>query len=394
MEMVEDRWREFAKKWRRRQLFIAVTIIAAMIAIFLGMIYIAFYTSPTTRLMISTYATWIMLFLLVGAACYFAAELKYIRIIVVDRIFGGIEHVSWFVPAKPEEVSVRDLPELFASDFPETKVTIIKCGRFGKILVFPFSSAHGVPPAYFFNEGRFIFKCYGRKASREEFVAYLFGLPYNPDNPEPQTYAEIRKYASRINPYVLMKHFGLPEKYMLILPYSLTPFMAAALHESELAEAPGKLTLIQRITGFYGAIINRLMYYIQKLAGIEKARIEDLAYSTVSVVDSATKSATVPIRIWGDLMGVEPEKVREAGIAELVRTGSGRALIGAGALSKQYAEELSRELGYVLTTPDQLKSLQEKAARLDMIEEALKTLGPPPTKKIIKKKEEKIEEAG
>ena len=389
----EEKWYDFAKRWRRRNLFLTITFMFVVFVIMLGAVYISFFAPLQVRLVMSTFTTFLVIVGVMFFLGYMIAQFRYLRVFVMDRIFGGIEHVSWFVPVKPEEVSTRDLPDLFSPDFPETKVTIIKLGKFGKTLVFPFSSEHGVPPQYFFNEGRFIFKAYGRKASPEEFVAYLFGIPYNPEAPDPMAFKKIKDLVADINPYVLRRQFGIPARYMLVLPYAITPFLASAI-ESTLQEAPSRLKLVQRISSFYGAIINRLFHYIQEIGSLEKERVEDLAYSVYRVLESAAKASTVPTRLLAEFQGIEPDKLQEAGITELARQGTTRAVISAGRWAKDVVEEGARELGFEVVSPEVLKM---KEREFEIYERALKELAMPPhgpKKRVVKRKEERVEEAG
>lgn len=207
------------------------------------------------------------------------------------------------------------------------------------------------------------------------------------------TFKRVKELVAEINPFVLRRQYGMPARYMLVLPYAITPFLASAI-ESTLQEAPSRLRLVQRVSSFYGAIINRLFHYIQEIGALEKDRIEDLAYSTYRVVESAAKSSTVPTRLLAEFQGIEPDRLQEAGITELARQGSARSVISAGRWAKDVVEEGARELGFEVVSPEVLK-MKEK--EFEMYEKALKELTTPPfgpKRKIIKKKEEKVEEAG
>ncbi len=385
---VNEYWERFYRSLRRKRAAAVATFVLFMFFVGVAAVYVGLYLPPAARVLVSTAVSYAILLVLVAVTGYMAAQIRYFRILVIDRIFGGIEHVSWFTTSRPEEVSTKDLPDLFAPDFPERKVTIIRGGRFGKTLVFPFSSEHGVPPQYFFNEGRFFLKTYGRKATPEEFVAYLFALVYDPDNPDPRVMKQIAELASKINPYAIRPVFGLPEKYVLILPYALTPFIAEAIHESTLAEAPGKLDLVRRVSAFYGGIIRRLFKYIDELGELEKGRIEDLAMAAYRTIESAAKSATVPVRLLAELIGVEPDKIQEAGVYEFVKQGTARAVVQAGAMAKDMVEEGAKAMGMSLVSSEEAVQMRKY---LSMMERMLEELAPLPVKKEEKAGEERGE---
>jgi len=325
----------------------------------------------------------------IGLYAYFKGWLKAIRIVFVNSIYGG-SFFCGITTEDPFEINIRDV---LGEELPDATITVVPTGKIlsrGTVLL-PISHSSS------FSWGEFISgsggselikirEIFGRVVSIEEFLASVYGLDIDPNNPKasnPNDYYQLKNLLRKVD-------WEKARRYIFVDPYERPTLIVEAMKEcSNPAETSTALETLRKQKRFYGAIISRLLVTLQSLVREYSEAMETIGSYVLEHGKISLRNIAIPLKLQAEQLGVPAHRTWSTSAPMVMESPRGMREIAREVYEN--ARAIASAMGYDLVPADLLEEVERIRKIQKQIMEKIQIEAPSSSEKKVEETVKKLE---